>query len=36
MVKKRVYGMDEPKYVCLYKDRPNDIREAYKIAVKIA
>lgn len=36
VVKKRVYGMDEPKYVCIYKDRPNDIREAYKIAVKIA
>lgn len=36
VVKKRVYGLDEPKYVAIYKDRPNDIREAYKIAIKLA
>lgn len=36
VVKKRVYGLEEPQYVALYKDRPNDIREAYKIAVKMA
>lgn len=36
VVKKRTYGLQDPKYVCIYKDRPNDIREAYKIAIKIA
>ena len=36
VVKKRVYGLDEPQYVAIYKDRPNDIREAYRIAVKLA
>ena len=36
VVKKRVYGMDEPQYVAIYKDRPNDIREAYKIAIRLA
>ena len=36
VVKKRIYGLQEPQYVCIYKDRPNDIREAYKIAIKIA
>lgn len=35
-VKKRAYGLQEPEYVCIYKDRPEDIREAYKIAIKIA
>lgn len=36
VVKKRVYGLDEPQYVAIYKDRPNDIREAYRTAVKLA
>ena len=36
VVKKRVYGLGEPKYVAIYKDRPNDIRDAYKIAIKLA
>lgn len=36
VVYKRVYGIEEPKFVALYKDRPNDIREAYKIAIKLA
>lgn len=36
VVKKRVFGLDEPQYVAIYKDRPNDIREAYKIAIKLA
>lgn len=36
VVKKRVYGTDVPKYVAIYKDRPNDIREAYRIALKMA
>ena len=33
---KRTYGLDEPQFVALYKDRPNDIREACKIAIKMA
>jgi hypothetical protein len=36
VVKKRAYGLDDPKYVAVYKDRPNDIREAYKIAIRLA
>lgn len=36
VVKKRAYGLQEPQYVAIYKDRPNDIREAYKIAMKLA
>ncbi len=30
VIKKRLYGMNEPTYVAYYLDRPNDIREAYK------
>ena len=30
---KRAFGIQEPQIVCMYKDRPNDIREAYKIAM---
>jgi len=26
VIKKRVFGNDEPKYVALYKDRPDDVR----------
>lgn len=36
VVKKRVYGIEEPKYVAIYKDRPSDVREAYKITIKLA
>lgn len=36
VVYKRAYGMEEPQFVAMYKDRPNDIREAYKIAIKLA
>ena len=36
VVKKRVYGMGEPQYVAIYKDRPSDIRDAYKVAIKLA
>ncbi len=32
-IKKRAFGLNEPQYVAIYKDRPNDIREAYKIAM---
>ena len=35
-VYRRAYGTSEPQFVALYKDRPNDIREAYKIAIKLA
>lgn len=35
VVKRRVFGLNEPKYVCIYKDRPRDIRKAYENAMKI-
>lgn len=35
-VYKRAYGMNEPQFVALYKDRPADIRECYKTAIKLA
>ena len=35
VIKKRNFGMQEPKYVAIYKDRPRDIREAYDIAMKL-
>lgn len=35
-VYKRAYGLQEPQFVAIYKDRPNDIRDAYKIAVTLA
>lgn len=33
VIKKRTYGLSEPQYVAVYKDRPQNIREAYKIAM---
>lgn len=36
VVYKRTYGISEPQFVAIYKDRPDDIREAYKIAIKLA
>lgn len=36
VVKKRAFGLQEPQYVAMYKDRPDDIREAYKITVALA
>lgn len=36
VVFKRAYGMEEPQPVALYKDRPENIREAYDIAIKLA
>lgn len=36
IVMKRAYGMEGPKIVAMYKDRPNQIKEAYKIAIKLA
>ena len=35
VIKKRVRGMDDPKYVAIYKDRPKDIRQAYETAHKL-
>lgn len=35
VVKKRMHGVGEPKYVAMYKDRPKDIREAYEIALRL-
>lgn len=32
---KRIKGMDEPMPVAIYKDRPHDIRDAYKISIKL-
>lgn len=29
VIKRRIYGMDEPRYVAYYLDRPQDVREAY-------
>lgn len=35
VIKRRMFGMDPPKYVAMYKDRPGDIREAYETARKL-
>lgn len=35
VIKKRAFGMDPPKYVAMYKDRPQKIRDAYEIAMKL-
>lgn len=35
VIKRRVFGDQEPKYVAVYKDRPRDIRVAYMIALKL-
>lgn len=35
VIKKRVFGQQEPMYVAIYKDRPKDIREAYETAAKL-
>ena len=35
VIKKRVNGINEPKYVAMYMDRPSDIRQAYDIALKL-
>lgn len=36
VVKRRMHGMDPPKYVAMYKARPRDIREAYEMTMKLA
>jgi len=35
VIKKRIHGLDEPKYVAMYKGRPKDIRMAYDTALKL-
>lgn len=35
VIKRRAFGLNEPQYVAMYKDRPQNIREAYKIAMCI-
>ena len=35
VIKKRVFGLNEPKYVAMYKYRPQDIREEYDITMKL-
>ena len=36
VIKRRAFGMNEPQIVAMYKDRPGNIREAYKIAMCLA
>lgn len=36
IIYKRVYGLDNPKVVAYYKDRPQDLREAYHTAMALA
>lgn len=33
VIKRRAFGLNEPQYIAMYKDRPQNIREAYKIAM---
>ena len=35
VIKKRQFGISEPKYVAIYKDRPKDVRTAYDNALKL-
>lgn len=35
VIKRRAYGLKEPKYVAVYKERPRDIRSAYDNAMKL-
>lgn len=35
VIKKRAFGIQPPKYVAMYKDRPRKIREAYETAMKL-
>ena len=36
VVYKRAFGLNNPQIVAMYKDRPNNVREAYKIAMCLA
>lgn len=35
VIMKRIFGANEPKIVAMYKDRPQDIRVAYDLAMKL-
>lgn len=35
VIKRRMYGLNEPKYVAMYKERPRNIHEAYENAAKL-
>lgn len=35
VIKKRIRGLTDPMYVAYYKDRPQDVRDAYKTALKL-
>ena len=35
VIKRRQFGLKDPTYVAIYKARPNDIRDAYKTAIKL-
>ncbi len=35
VIKRRVYGSSPAKYVAMYKYRPNDIRQAYDLTIKL-
>lgn len=35
VIMKRVFGMEEPRIVAMYKDRPSDIRAAYDLTMKL-
>ena len=35
VILKRIMGMQEPQIVAMYKDRPGDEREAFKIAIRL-
>lgn len=35
VIKRRMKGLAEPQYVAYYKDRPHDVREAYKTAIRL-
>ena len=35
VIKKRQFGLSAPVYVCIYKDRPKKLEEAYITAIKL-
>ncbi len=35
VIKRRQHGLKPPAYVAIYKDRPNNINDAYRIALKL-
>lgn len=35
VIKRRTFGLEPPKYVAIYKDRPRNIKEAYNQTIKL-